>query len=198
VDHLPLDAAGHAVALGDVAGKALPAALLSVKLQATIRALAPNFEKLGDLGTGLNKILYRDGLPTRFASLVYLLLTPECGHVRALNAGHMPPLVLRDGNVTTMDRGGMVLGIMPETTFSEQEVDLNVGDVMIVYSDGVSEAMDESGDFYGDDRLHQVSRLAYGGSAEQIGTRVIDSVKTFIGHAKPSDDVSLMVIRRIS
>ena len=77
VDHLKIDETRHFVALGDVSGKALPAALLSVKLQATLRALAPQFDDLGDLGSAVNFILQRDGLPSRFASLVYLLLSTD-------------------------------------------------------------------------------------------------------------------------
>src|SRR5262245_7961692 len=84
VDHLPLGHGRHSVALGDVAGKALPAALLSVKMQATLRALGPEFDTLGELGAAVNRILQRDGLPTRFASLVYLVVTPDSGDVRIL------------------------------------------------------------------------------------------------------------------
>ena len=197
VDHLPIDAERHAVALGDVAGKALPAALLSVKLQATIRALAPYFEALGDLGSGVNRILYRDGLPTRFASLVYLVLTNNSGHVRVLNAGHMPPLLLRDGAATPMARGSMVLGIMPDTIFTEQSIDLVANDTLVVYSDGVSEAMDEGGDFFGDDRLFAIIQTSGGLTARAAGERILDRVKGFIGHAAPSDDLSLMVLRRL-
>ena len=105
VDHLKIDDTRHFVALGDVSGKALPAALLSVKLQATLRALAPQFDNLGDLGSAVNFILQRDGLPSRFASLVYLLLSIDSGHVRVLNAGHMPPLVVRGNTVTAMEPG---------------------------------------------------------------------------------------------
>lgn len=196
VDHLPLDAGMHSVALGDVAGKALPAALLSVKLQATLRALAPLFPSLGDLGAAVNRILHRDGLPTRFASLVYLILPPDSGHVRMLNAGHMPPLLVRGSVVTPLERGGMVLGIMPGATFVEQAISVEPGDILIVYSDGVSEAMNERGDFFGDDRLHAVAVPVDGLSSKAIGRRILERVQGFIGQAPPSDDISLMVLRR--
>ncbi len=133
VDHLNIDERRHFVALGDVSGKALPAALLSVKLQATLRALAPNFDDLGDLGTALNFILERDALPSRFASLVYLLLTTDSGRVRVLNAGHMPPVLVHQDTVTSMAAGSVVLGIIPGATFSEQVVELSTGDTLIVY-----------------------------------------------------------------
>jgi phosphoserine phosphatase RsbU/P len=196
VDHLPLGAARHSVALGDVAGKALPAALLSVKLQATLRALGPEFDTLEGLGAAVNRILQRDGLPTRFASLVYLVVTPDSGEVRVLNAGHMPPLIVRGTDVTTLERGGIVLGIMPDSTYFEQRVELAPDDVLIAYSDGVSEAMNEAGDFFGDDRLLRVAQSPPGVSAQAIGLRILADVRDFIGRAAPNDDISLMVLKR--
>ena len=197
VDHLPLGRGRHSVALGDVAGKALPAALLSVKLQATLRALGPEFEALGDLGAAVNRILQRDGLPTRFASLVYLVVAPESGEIRILNAGHMPPLVVRGASVTTLERGGIVLGIMPDSTYTEQRVELAPGDVLIAYSDGVSEATNEQGDFFGDERLHRVALAASGLSAKAIGLEILDDVRRFLSREAPNDDISLMVLKRL-
>jgi serine phosphatase RsbU (regulator of sigma subunit) len=196
VDHLPLVDQRHAVVLGDVTGKALPAALLAVKLQATIRALAPYFEDLGDFAAGMNRILYRDGLPTRFASLVYAVLTPHSGAVRLLNAGHMPPLLLRNGAVTTLPRGSMVLGMMPDVAFSEQRVDIEAGDTLVVYSDGVSEAMNDAEDFFGDERLDALVRQTAGMTAADTGALILAGVTTFVGEAEQSDDVSLMVLKR--
>jgi serine phosphatase RsbU (regulator of sigma subunit) len=198
VDHLPLADGTHAVVLGDVTGKALPAALLSVKLQATIRALAPHFTDLGEFAGAMNSILYRDGLPTRFASLVYAVLATESGHVRLLNAGHMPPLLLlRNGTLTTLPRGSMVIGMMPDVTFSEQQVDIARGDTLIVYSDGVSEAMNEREDFFGDDQLNALVLETSGMGAAAAGAHMLARLTAFVGEAEQSDDVSLMVLRRL-
>ena len=155
VDHLPIDNSSHALALGDVAGKALPAALLMVKLQATLRALIPQFATLAELGSAVNRILVRDGLPSRFATLVYLVLTPESGHMRLLNAGHPPPYVMRRGAIEELPRGSIALGILADATFSEQQVDLGPGDVLVAYSDGVTEAANSAGEFFGEDRLKE-------------------------------------------
>jgi len=196
VDHLQIDDRHHAIALGDVAGKALPAALLSVKLQATLRALAPRFDGLAELGGAVNNILHRDGLPTRFASLVYLLIEPDSGRIRVLNAGHMPPLLVRGGSISTMERGSMVLGIVHDAPFSEQAIDLTDGDVLVVYSDGVTEAMNEQGDFFGDERLYSSVSAAAGEGPAQIGGSILTAVKGFIGDAVPSDDLSLVLLKR--
>jgi serine phosphatase RsbU (regulator of sigma subunit) len=196
VGGLQIDARHHVVALGDVAGKALPAALLSVKLQATLRALAPAFDNLGDLGATVNDILHRDGLPSRFASLVYLVLTTDSGDVRLLNAGHMPPLLVRGTDVTRLPPGSMVLGLMPAMTFEEQSLALAPGDTMIVYSDGVSEAMNLAGDFFDDERVMEIARQTAGSPASAIGERMIAAVDDFVGEASPNDDISLIVLRR--
>ena len=200
VDHLPLEGDRHAVILGDVAGKALPAALLSVKLQATIRALAPHFEELGEFGGAVNRILYRDGLPTRFASLVYAVLETDSGAVTLLNAGHMPPLWLHGTSLTptltTLPNGSMVLGMMPDVTFEGQRVEIDSGDSLVVYSDGVSEAMNEAGEFFGDDRLHALATETRVMAAPAAGRHILDGLAAFVGEAEQSDDVSLMVLRR--
>jgi serine phosphatase RsbU (regulator of sigma subunit) len=196
IDHMRLTDREHAIALGDVAGKALPAALLAVKLQATLRALAPRFHDLGAFGAAVNEILERDGLPSRFASLVYLIVGRDSGAVRLLNAGHMPPFVVRGSRVEALDRGSCVLGIMPETTFFEQRTELHDGDVLVAYSDGISEAMNEPGDFFGEERLQAALAGSTGLIARDIGVRVLNAVNGFMGEARPNDDLSLIVLRR--
>jgi hypothetical protein len=129
------------------------AALLMVKLQATLRALVPQFDTFSELGAALNRILVRDGLPNRFATLVYLVLTSDSGDVRLLNAGHMPPLVIRGRTIEELPRGSTALGLMPDAPFTEQQLVLSPGDVIVVYSDGITEAMNLSGEFFGDERL---------------------------------------------
>ncbi len=197
VDHLPLANDQHAVLLADVTGKALPAALLAVKLQATLRALAPHFPNLGDLAAGVNGILYRDGLPTRFASLVYTVLTPNSGHIRLLIAGHMPPVHRHGSTLTTLPQGSMVIGMMPDVPFWEQEVTLEPGDTLVVYSDGVSEAMNDGEDFFGEERLHPLVLEASEMSAPDAGAHILAGLSRFVGLAEQSDDVSLMVLRRL-
>ena len=198
VDHLPLANDQHAVLLADVTGKALPAALLAVKLQATLRALAPHFPNLGDLAAGVNGILYRDGLPTRFASLVYTVLTPNSGHIRLLIAGHMPPVHRHGSTLTTLPQGSMVIGMMPDVPFWEQEVTLEPGDTLVVYSDGVSEAMNDGEDFFGEERLHPLVLEASEMSAPDAGAHILAGLSRFVGLAEQSDDVSLMVLRRLA
>ncbi|HVB39157.1 MAG TPA: PP2C family protein-serine/threonine phosphatase [Vicinamibacterales bacterium] len=198
VDYLQIDPQRLAVALGDVAGKALPAALLMAKLQATIRALASQCDTLDDLGRRVNHILNRDGLPNRFATLVYLELAPGNGHVRLLIAGHMPPLLLRAGTLEELPRGSIALGITPDADFTEQHVDLQPGEIMLVYSDGVTEAQNRGGDFFGDDRLRATLAAAGALTAERAGRSVLAAVDAFTGDAPVFDDLSLIVLKRLA
>jgi serine phosphatase RsbU (regulator of sigma subunit) len=198
VDYLQINPARLAVVLGDVAGKALPAALLMAKLQATIRALASECTSLGDLGARVNHILNRDGLPNRFATMVYLELVPDSGHIRLLNAGHMPPLLIESHVLEELPRGSIALGMIPEADFVEQRVEVRPGQILMVYSDGVTEAMNRAGDFFGDERLRATLWATSTTTAEQLGQRVLAATDAFTGDAHAFDDLSLVVLRRLA
>jgi len=195
VDYLVIDATRLGVVLGDVAGKGLRAALLMVKLQATLRALAADFTSLAELGTKLNTILRRDGLPDSFASMVYVEVRPNSGHLRLLNAGHMPPLLLKDAGITEMPRGAAALGVLAEAAFVEQTIELKRGEILLVYSDGLTEARNEAGTFFGEERLMSLLPTLRGLSAAEIGTRLLGEIDAFVGAAKAHDDLSLIVLR---
>ena len=196
VDYVPLGEQRYGLALGDVAGKGLPAALLMAKLQSTLRALAADESSLAGLGGKMNRIICRDGLPNRFATLVYLEVGDRVGLVRVLNAGHPPPLVLRGRMLEELPYGAMALGMLPEVIFSEQRVDLADGDALIVFSDGLTEAMNGSDEFFGDERVRQKVKELIANDARDIGARVIAAVDEFVGDARPHDDLSLVVLRR--
>lgn len=196
VDYLRLDATRVGITLGDVAGKGLPAALLMAKLQATLRALTTEVDSLAELGSRVNRILHRDGLPNRFATLVYLEVSSDSGRVRVLNAGHMPPILLRGARVAEMPRGSFALGLLKDVTFAEQQTELDPGDMMIVYSDGLTEAMDAAGDFFGEERLRALVPSLARDPAEQVGGRLLAAVEAFVGDAPRHDDLSLVVLKR--
>jgi sigma-B regulation protein RsbU (phosphoserine phosphatase) len=196
VDFLRIDAGRVGVSLGDVAGKALPAALLMAKLQATLRALVPQFTALEEMGAAVNRILCRDGLPNRFATLAYLEVTATTGAIRVMNAGHMPPLVIRGRSIEELPPGSMALGIVADATFAEQHTELANGDCLFVYSDGITEAMNATGDFFGDDRLRSLLHESAGRPAAEMGARVLAAVESFVGGARPHDDISMAVLRR--
>lgn len=197
IDFLQIKKGRYGVALGDVAGKGLAAALFMAKLQATLRALATDASSLAALAAKMNQILYRDGLPSRFASLIYFELSQKSTVVRLLNAGHLPPIVLTKKSIKEMPKGGLALGMTPKASFVEQKITLHRGETLLTYSDGVTEARNERGEFFGDSRLmEQVSRLA-NFSAQEIGAGILEAVARFVGEARAHDDLSLVVVRRV-
>lgn len=196
VDFLELGPNRFGVALGDVAGKGLKAALLMVKLQATLRALAADFSSLAALGKKLNAILRRDGLPESFISLVYLELQSDSGHVRLLNAGHMPPIILKNYTLAELKQGAAALGVLNDPPFVEQQVELQRNDVLVIYSDGLIEARNEFGEFFGEQRLNNLLPTLAGLSATETGVRLLTAIERFVGDARAHDDLSIVVLKR--
>jgi len=196
VDCLELGPGRVAFTLADVAGKALPAALLMAKVQSTLRALATDVPSLSDLAAKSNDILCRDGLPNRFATLLYFDLRDNEDTVRLVNGGHMPPVLVSAGGYHELQRGDMALGMMPGASYREQQHEVKPGEMLIAYSDGLTEALNAAGEFYGEDRLRaDFARLA-ALTAKQAGERILESVDAFIGTTRPYEDLSLVVLKR--
>ncbi len=182
--------------LGDVSGKGLGAALLMAKLQSTLRAVATEHRDLAGLGSRVNRILCRDGLPGKFATLAYLEVQAESGRVRLLNAGHLPPLVRQEGRTTSLKPVAPPLGVLPEAVYQEQTVDVEPGGLLLVYSDGLTDAHDEAWRFFGEERLAALLPALDGLGAEAAGARILAAVDGFVGDERPFDDLSLVLLRR--
>jgi len=185
------------VALGDVAGKGLGAALLMAKLQASLRATATGCPDLADLGVRLNRILFRDGLDNRFATLFYMELARDGrGTARYLNAGHNPPLLVRAIGIEMVDPGGRPLGMFADSPYAEGRLEMQPSDLLIVYSDGLVEARNADDVEFGLDRLRRMAPALRAMEADQAGRRLLAEVEQFLAGARPQDDLSLVLIRR--
>jgi sigma-B regulation protein RsbU (phosphoserine phosphatase) len=196
VDCLELGPGRVGFTLADVAGKALPAALLMAKVQSTLRALATDAPSLSDLAAKTNDILCRDGLPNRFATLLYFDLRDNDNEVRLVNGGHMPPVLVSAGGYHELQRGDMALGLVPGAVYREQQQEVRPGEMLIGYSDGLTEALNAAGEFYGEERLHAVFAQVAPLTAREAGARILESVDAFIGTTRPYDDLSLIVLKR--
>lgn len=197
VDFISLGENRFGLVLGDVAGKGLPAALFMAKLSATLRALVTEFDLPAELGTKINRVFHRDSKSKSFASLVYIDLKSGSGDIEFLNAGHLPPLVLRNGRVETTEKGNLALGILAKAQYSSKKIQLNGGESFLVYSDGVIEALDETGEFFGNNRLIQLVSGLSGLDAAGLGKKILDEVDRFIGEAPRHDDLSLLILKRL-
>jgi hypothetical protein len=197
VDYLSLDLNRTSLVLGDVAGKGLGAALYMAKLQATYRALAPGFKSLKELGKAMNTIFCRDGVSSRFISMVYVEVSSGSGKVRLLNAGHLPPLLITKGGVTETAQGAAALGLTPDTEYAEQSLSMEPGDMLFVFSDGLTEARNSSGEFFGEKRVVDMLQGSDAVSAAELGSEILETVQQFTGHSRPSDDLSLIIMKRV-
>ena len=196
VDYMRINGNRYGFAIGDVAGKGLPAALLMAKLQATLRAIIPDFLHLAELAEKLNRIFYRDSLPSRFASLVYMEVKADSNQLRFVNAGHLPPILLSKDSLTEMKKGATAIGIMQEVSYKEEKISITPGDMFVVYSDGVTESRNKQGDFFGDEAFKTLLRKLYGYSAKRAGEKIIETIDLFSGDGRPNDDLSIVIISR--
>lgn len=197
VDYLNIDESRLGLALGDVAGKGLGAALLMAKLQATLRALATEAPSLAQLGESMNEIFWRDQVAGRYATLAYLELQTGSKSVRLLNAGHLPPFVITPDACRELEPSSQPIGILPGARFVEQTFTVQAGETVLVYSDGVTEARNGSGEFFGDERLAALLPRLHGLPARAAADLVLGEVRRFMGEERYPDDLSLIVLRRL-
>ncbi len=185
------------LALGDVSGKGMPAALLVMRLQARLEALAEEPSDLSALLTRLNKITCANCPSNRFITFFISMLNPATGDLAFANAGHNPPIIVRaSGEIELLEGGGPVLGILPIAKYAEQQARLGKGDLLVIYSDGVTEATDMAEDEYGEERLTEELRKRRGESADTIVTAITESVSRFVAGAPQADDITLVVAKR--
>jgi len=197
LDFLKVTGKRFGIALGDVSGKGLRAALLMAKLQSTLRALLPDFISLSKLGTKINQIFFRDSLSNVFASMIYLELTSEDGMIRYINAGHMPPVVLKESSVEQLPKGDAALGIMSKAKYKENKLKLNKDELLIVYSDGITEARNESGEFYGEERFLNIIKGFTNYTPQEAGGILLNEIEKFAVNTRPNDDISIIILKRV-
>jgi serine phosphatase RsbU (regulator of sigma subunit)/pSer/pThr/pTyr-binding forkhead associated (FHA) protein len=197
-DYVDLPAGALGFALGDVAGKGPPAALLSAMMQGIFAAQAASSDSPSQTISRVNLALYRRGIESRFVTLMYGAIAPD-GRLTYCNAGHNPPLILsRSGSAPTVRRletGGPIVGLFETATFEEETVNLTAGDWLIVFSDGVSEAMSASGDEYGENRIVSCVEQHKGMEPPQLLETLFADVRDFTHGAAQSDDITAMVLR---
>lgn len=185
------------VALGDVSGKGTAAALLMSSLHAAVHAQISATSSIPHTVSSVNKYLAENTPTNRFVTLFIGELDPETGKLIYINAGHNPPLLCRaDGTITQLDSGGLPLGLMEMAQYESGELTLGQGDILVVYSDGVSEATNEAENEYGLERLEQVIRTHRGASAAGLRDKIESSLSSFTMNAPAADDVTLLIVKR--
>ena len=185
------------IALGDVSGKGTAAALLMSSLHAAIHAQTGSHETLVDTISAVNRYLADNIPPNRFVTLFFAELDPESGSLSFLNAGHNPPLIVHAaGTVEQLSSGGLPLGIKRDAEYREGRTHLQHGDVLVIYSDGVTEAASPSGEEFGPTRLYEVVSRNVDASAAGIRDRIESALTKFSQGTQAADDITLVIVKR--
>ena len=201
-DFLDLGKGQLGIAIADVSGKGIPAALLMANLQASLHAQALDTEKVAQVANRINNLLVKSTDANMFVTFFYGLLDRSHSTFTSTNAGHNPPLLLRSNQ--TMERlaeGGLVLGFLPDQKYEQQTTTLHPGDILILYTDGITEARTPeeqiSGDkLFGEDRLVEVIKQSASLSAREIQSAILRSVSDHTKNTPQGDDITLVIIKR--
>jgi len=211
-DYMAVQEAKVAVAIGDVAGKGISAALLMATVQSTMRTqLRAGREMAAAAGAGssqvplstaalvsrLNQQLYAYTPPEKFATFYFGLYDDASGLLTYTNAGHPPPVLVRKGAPIRLEVNGMIVGAFPFARYDESSIQLESGDLLVCFTDGVTEPENEYGEMFGEDRLLDVLVKHANSDTEEIVASVLESVRQWTGSPELQDDLTLLLARRL-
>lgn len=195
----PMKAAAveHLVCVVDISGKGIFASLLMSNIQATLRALVCRENTLPVVAQTANDLLYATTPANRYATAMLLIYEAATGACRWINCGHTDGIVVRaDGSVEMLPCTGMALGLFPARTYDEQTFELRAGDLLAIYSDGVTDAQNEAEEEFGSERLVEVLKRHAAASAAEVVDRVFEAIDAFAGSAPQFDDITMLAMKR--
>lgn len=216
-DCIELSTGGWGLAIADVSGKGMQAALLMATLRAgllseltssKVREESDSIDmknELVEMAMTLNSLLYVSGTEEKYATFFYSHLNPETDTLTTLNGGHNPPLIVKnDGNIVWLgqDVGGLPLGMFPNdmvpliAKYEAEQIELESGDLIIFYTDGVTETVNTEDEFYDEERLEEVAKTSTDSDASHICNLIYRTVMDFQGDADQFDDLTLLVLRK--
>jgi sigma-B regulation protein RsbU (phosphoserine phosphatase) len=200
-DFIPLDSGQLGLVIADVSGKGMPAALFMVLARSIVRASVARAPSPADGIAHANRLICADSTSGMFVTLFYALLDPATGEFTYVNAGHNPPLLCQPGDcagqdqLTPLTRTGMVLGVLEDARFEQHSLRLNRGDLILFYTDGVTDAVDAQGQDFGMERLQRVLLEHRHASAADVVVALERAIGDLVGSAAPFDDVAMVVIK---
>jgi sigma-B regulation protein RsbU (phosphoserine phosphatase) len=185
------------VAVGDVSGKGTGAALLMSSLHAAVRAQSQTRASISEVMAEINQYIFENSPSNKFLTLFYGELDPDTGTLVYSNGGHNAPIfVRRGGEVERLDKGGLPIGMMQGVVYQEASVAFDRGDVLVIYSDGITESINEREEEFDEERLIEVVKDNLGRSASGVRDRIDEALSRFVGTTAPVDDMTLMIIKR--
>jgi sigma-B regulation protein RsbU (phosphoserine phosphatase) len=200
-DVIPLDVDRYIFAIGDVSGKSVPAALLMANLQAGLRVMVNQSIPLPEIVSNLNNLIYNNTDPDKYITFFIGILDVKKNVFEYINAGHNPPILCdHDGKMEILDVGGIILGMMPNFSYPSAHIELQKNDFILTYTDGINEAIDPSDareEEYGEERLRKVILKTRERSTRDLANAVLEDIREFTRNNLDSDDVTMLVLKRI-
>ncbi len=201
-DFIPVSDSGLVIAIGDVSGKGISAALLMATLRAFLRGQAlDGHTDLSAVIANLNRLVYESSAHNRYATFFLAVLDSSSRILSYVNAGHNSPILFRaagrDADLLRLDEGGSVVGLMRSGSWAQGEVKLETGDLLVAFTDGVSEAMNAADEEWGEDGLIGAVRTTWSAPSQAILDRVMASADAFVAGAPQHDDMTLIIMRTV-
>jgi sigma-B regulation protein RsbU (phosphoserine phosphatase) len=196
-DFIELEDGRIGLAIGDVSGKGISAALLMASLRASLRGMMlEDPRNLSRLMSNVNRLVYESSTISRYATFFFAIFNPSDRELKYVNAGHNPPVLLCQGNGTQrLEAGGPVIGLLRDLTYEEQSVILESGNLLLAYTDGISEAMTLAHEEWGEERMIEAARAARNLEADCIVRKIFEAADTFTNEAPQHDDMTLLVMK---
>jgi len=198
-DFIKLDDHTLLVGIADVIGKGIPAAIMMSMFRGTIRAYADggyHRHSMSEVVEKLNRVCCDECTNGEFITLFLAYIDTKKMQMTYCNCGHEPAILIRDGKITELDKGGLVLGIIEDTPYQIETVDLISGDNILMYTDGLIDAVNFDGDLWGKDRMYQaIERCVESCNADQMVRRLLGHRRRFVGLARQTDDTSVVAIK---
>jgi sigma-B regulation protein RsbU (phosphoserine phosphatase) len=183
------------IAIGDAQGKGMPGALLMATVRSALRTQIENSYTTQEIMYRVNNSFCRDTRVTNFVTLFYGALNTKSGLLTFTNAGHSPPLLFRGDSVQRLEAGGLVVGIQRDWDYSERQIALVAGDVIVLYTDGAVECMNRRDEMFGTERLIEAAKESLDRSASEINDRLYSVLRSFLEGGALQDDLTLLVLK---
>lgn len=195
-DVLKIDDGSHLLCVADVSGKGLPAALLMSNMQANLRALAGRTSSLAELAGLIGGLIFDASPSNKFITAIFLKIDVAAGRASYVNAGHNECMLFGNGGGIALKSTGVPLGMLGGMSYDEVELRFEKGDVIALYSDGVSEAQNMNEEEWGEDNLNSMLERTRNEAPQRIVEKILKSVDAFVGDAPQHDDITMLVIKR--
>ena len=196
-DFIQIDENNFAFCLGDVTGKGMPAAMLMANIQATLRAQIQNGYSCAESLFRSNNLLHARTEPTKFVTLFLGILNSDTNEICFSNAGHDPPFHFTKSKLNILKTGGMLLGAFPDSQYEQEKIIMKPGELLILFSDGITEAMNKDNKEFGEEKLIDIISNYKNADPELIIDKIISATRVHAGKTPQSDDMTLMIIRRV-